>query len=900
MDKDATGGPKSTSLPPTWPLLARIAGLPIDTIRAYRSDQCAEASNRYNRIHDSLTSMRAQLIDRLYKAIQNASPGQRRFLLSVKRACFNHRPLERYCNAVQWPMLVEFGGSLVDDILALESELAAVVDRFEQDYRRICIAQRGQLLRHIADPGFRRGLALASPAVSLNVNRLNDGVGNYAERRRRSLETTLVRYVSRAALKLSPFSTFTRVALAAVDVDASHGVKLIGEQPWIERSLLRIRRYLLDQYVAALMLYEPFRRGLFAVLNNSLVELPDSRWRFVRPGHWRLDPESGTPRYHWAALIEVQADGDLLPWLMDELNSAYSTYGRICDILRTEGELIGSVADVDELIDIGLVNLLTPWSMDDAWVERRLLEHLRTLPQAARLDLVIDCLRELVHLEESYASTGTADRSVERIAGLIDELWENLRSLTKANSGTSLSHPSNHDYYEDVVLESPGCGKAALPVVYVSHAAADACLRSIAPMLRLSTLFRHNEDFLYTMSAYVTSRCGARDRFGLLELFQAVQPIWQDFTNFCLSSSHVETAWPSTFNPMGLPVLRDIQDFRDHVRTGIDSCIIEHEDFCEISMEALEQLLFGTPSSYAPKAGACLFMQPTDPEGTSWVVNQFKEGTGRFASRFTAVMETATRRRYLDTLATRVSARASGAGELLDVGCIQGDTANVHPPHTSRVIEMPGDAVDLPRSRRLSLNDLHVRIDRDALIATMHDDAGRCVIPTYFGGAHAWYLPPLERFLCTFGPSELIPILPPPRSVQISDCLLSKRMVIGNLVLRRRAWSFPVSKLQRLTAGLSEAHSLLAINRWRTLAGIPEQVFIVGDVSSKSRTRARKPQYIDFSSPLFLRVFASVLQYPSTNEITLEEVLPIISMMPHDSSNVEWAVEVLLDSIMFP
>lgn len=898
MDNDATDDMKFTSLLPTYPLFSRIAGLPMHTIRAYHSDRCAEASERYSQIHDSLTGARSKLIDRLYAAIGNAPRGQRRFLLNVKRACFNDRPLKRYCDAVQWPVLVELGGPLVDDILALESELASVVDRFEQDYSAICIEQRDELRRHITDPGFRRGLALASPTVSRNVSNLDDSAGSHCERRRRRLEITLVRYVSRAALKLSPFSTFTRVALAAVEVDASPGVQLIGERPWTERSLLRIRRYLLDQYVAAFVLYEPFRRELVAVLNNSLVELPDRRWRFVRPGHWKLDPENGALRYQWAALAEVRIDGDLVPWLKRQLDRTHTTYGRVCDILLNGGELIGSVADLDELIAIGFVNLLTPWSIDEAWAERRLLEHLHTLPRTAELQIVIDCLCELVCLEEGYASTDTADRSVEQIASLIDELWESLKVLTGVDSDLSLNHSSDHDYYEDVLLESPGRRQATVPVVHVSRAGAQACLRSIDPVLRLSTLFRHNEDFLCTMAAYAATQCAPREKFGLLDLFQAVQPIWQEFTKFCLSSSHAGSAVPATFNPMGLAILRDLQEFRDHVWAGIDTCVVEYDDFSEVSIEALERLLVGIPPLYAPEAGACLFMQPADAEGTSWVVNHLREGTGRFGSRFTPVMEAAIRRQYLDTVATRVGSRASIAGEWLEVVCGHGDTANAHVPHTHRVIEMPGDTVDLPRSRRLSLSDLHIRIDRDVLTARMYDDAGRRIIPVYLGGAHLWYLPPLERFLCVFGPSELRPIFPQPRSTQVGDCVLSKRLVIGNVVLQRRVWSFPVRRLQELIAGMSEAHALLAISRWRTAIGIPEQIFIIGNVNSRSSARDRKPQYVDFTSPLFLRVFTVILRGSHDDRMRLEEVLPTVSMMPRDSSNVKWAVEILLDSIM--
>jgi len=121
-----------------------------------------------------------------------------------------------------------------------------------------------------------------------------------------------------------------------------------------------------------------------------------------------------------------------------------------------------------------------------------------------------------------------------------------MKELAGIDFREPLNHPSDHDYYEDVLLESAAHEADTGPVVQVSRADAETCLRGIDPVLRLSTLFRRDEDFLTTIAAHATARWPGRDTFGLVELFHATQPIWQEYTEFCLASSQAADGWRAT------------------------------------------------------------------------------------------------------------------------------------------------------------------------------------------------------------------------------------------------------------------------------------------------------------------------------------------------------------------
>lgn len=228
---------------PGWasaPAIARIAGLPLAAVQGFASKQCAAAVGFDVSLHDALNATRSEMVDVLTRAVKEATGERRHFLLKVRRDCFNGRSIRAYRMAPECAWLSRVGQTLADRILQLEMELAGRTKAFSEEYRHVVERQTSLLLEQVGQRSFRRGLAVASPIVSHTARLLEGDGSGLSRRRRRRLEETLLRYLSRVVLKLSPYSTFTRLGLAVFMADGG-ALSLFG-CPWSERSLVRVKR----------------------------------------------------------------------------------------------------------------------------------------------------------------------------------------------------------------------------------------------------------------------------------------------------------------------------------------------------------------------------------------------------------------------------------------------------------------------------------------------------------------------------------------------------------------------------------------------------------------------------------------------------------------------------------
>src|SRR5579872_3426730 len=100
--------------------------------------------------------------------------------------------------------------------------------------------RRTMLRRLLRNPEFQRGLALASPSLSYELEQYLDAPSLDSLPRLRLTERSLVRYLSRSAFKLSPFSSFTRTALMQIALAATPGPlrMRIRRQATLNRSLI--------------------------------------------------------------------------------------------------------------------------------------------------------------------------------------------------------------------------------------------------------------------------------------------------------------------------------------------------------------------------------------------------------------------------------------------------------------------------------------------------------------------------------------------------------------------------------------------------------------------------------------------------------------------------------------
>jgi Lantibiotic dehydratase, N terminus len=873
------------------PLIVRIAGLPASRMAPFGSAACLQALQAAARAGLELAEVRAGLIARLHELAGAAPPASRRFLLAVKRDCYNGRSLLRHRGVPQWEELVHRTSSAADRLLVLEEQERDSWLEFDRLYDSELQRELCHLRAVLGCPAFRRGLALASAALAARLSGRETTAGAHDSRREKRAALSLLRYASRAAFKLSPFSTLTRLALARTAERPSppETVRILGgSNEWTERSLVRLRRYLVQQLVAVLLQSPAFRDALPVQLNSSLREIAADHYRFLRPAGWEIAGEGRPARLRPLAFREIPLRRAIVDWLRERTSDEVdlpTLKTSIGELLGEDGEAERSARLVDRLLDLGLLLPLLPWPAHEPRLEEKLLELVRRCPAGG--ELLAAPLARILELEDGFAAAADPLAAASEIERQLDTAWSAVLAAAGLPASTRPPRSRENEVFEDVLL----LGKAAEELVTVDAGRLAEVLASLQPWLRLVDFFSPRYDLLYTFAALARRTWPDCGEVGAVELFDAARPYRQEMRTLIAAAPEPEHG--PGFNPLNCPEIAELKRLRREVWDGLRALLREDGEVSRIAGDGLQSLLDLIPPDLVPLVGPCAFLQPVDRQGDLWVLNRLFEGTGRYASRFTAVMPEAVRRRFTEPLTALSS--LDGGGEpmdLLDLLSGLGDTLNVHALQTHRVMSLPGEPLGVEPDREVDANELRVRIDRTGL-PRLVDGAGRRLLPVHLGGAALAYNPPWITFLALFGPGELRPI-PVPRIVEPrGETKVLGRVVLGRVVLGRQRWVVPTADIAAEVAAAAPSRAFAAIDRWRRSWDLPERVFAIERVhfkAFKAKAEVYKPQYLDFTSPSFCELFAALLR-TNGSSLTLEEVLPAAAAFPRDEAGESWAVE---------
>lgn len=873
------------------PAIVRIAGMPAEVMAPFSSPACIEAVLALARLEEELARVRTRLVERLHAVIPAAAPEARRVLLTAKRDCFNGRGLSPRRRSRDWPLVEEAAPVEARSLGELEERLAAGLREFERAFDDERERERRHLLGLLGDDNLSRGLALASPPLLEGARRLDKPVASYG-RKERGAEQSLLRYVSRTSLKLSPFSTLTRLGLGVVADRGDAALVELAGSGWTERRLLRVKKQILDQACTLLVHHPVFRSRLRIAANATAEKAAGRRYRFLRPAHWFIDRNAEALNYRKDALVAADLGGPLVEEL-EPLLAENLYLGDLVEILarRLDRDRSEIESRIDMLMSLGFLQLLPPWPTHETDQDRKLLHFLRTLPPDAALSELAGVLERILELSDARLPASALPGAFDAIDDAVSRALEGLyRAL---DLPAAASHPARRRLNEDVFLVADGGDWRE--VAAVSRRSAERAIASALPLLRYRTLRSNRHNFLHTLEAFAAERWPGRREVGFLDVFEALRPLWRDYAQ-SMKASRREKRWVS-WNPLGLVSIDELQRLRKTVHDELQSRIRREGDDQVLELGDAEEVMRRIPDRYAPAIGPCLFIQPAERGRDLWVVNRLLDGTGRYSSRYTAVMDERIRERYTSHLTPRGVVQLDGGPvELVDILCARADHLNSHAVQTPRVLELPGELSDLPPERRLGLQDLRVRLDRSPPVLV--DSAGRRVLPVFLGTVSLMVMPMVVRFLSQFGIGEYslaYPSLPP---VPRGESQFHGRLRIGSLVVRRGRWTVDPALILGRCAGASDAELFRVVNRWRLAAGIPDRVFVAERLPVEYfGIEVHKPQYLDFTSPSFIQVLRAAFE-SREGWITIEEMLPTPGAFP-GRGRESWAVEVQLESIVF-
>lgn len=889
----------------SWtPSILRVAGLPAEAMERFRSSIC-DRIPRLSALDTDLAEARAEAVDLLHEAVPGAPKKFRRFLLRLKRDCFNGRPLDGYPHASAWNDLDPAIREAVRKGIRLERERDDWTQGILSAYREQRIDERRGLCELLANRDFHRGIALASSTLASRTDRLRRRSPADYGRKELKLEQSVLRFVSRAALKLSPFSTLTPVALALVQDGSRPDAPALqfAADRWRQCSLLRLKRYLFHQCAEVLFSRPEVRERLDLALNTSLERIGPDRFRFFRRGYRGPDPASGDTKLFQPSLVKARLDPDLVAHLGRVFSGRRLAYSHALEATETylvtagdpENAREQAAAKLQHLLAVGCLETVVPWRISDVHLEEEFLDLVRSLPDHRDLEAIGARTERLLELERGFSGAPDPAAVVDEIPALLRDIWRTVISFAGLSPDARFVQAEKGDLYEDVFLVPDNRERDALATV--SRSMVERIAANVEPFLELGSFYSRRPDLLLTLTAFSQREWPEREEVGLLELFSATQTLWREYLR-CEVAVRSGGDWKSTFNPLDLPRLEEIRTTREELWPQVESSLTTRGDGAWLSKEEIESFCAEIPEAYRLLVGGCLFVQPANRDGSLWVLNRVYEGTGRYGSRYTATMEPDLRRRYAQHFSQQSSfVIGDRPAQLLDLLCAQGDTLNVHAIQTPKVVELPGEVSGAPPDRLVTLDELRVRLPRsDGETPRLVDRSGQWLLPVHLGGTSLRFMPVLVKFLAMFGPGDLKPVIPMGNFRPDGDIAVRRRVTLDNVVLLRKRWRLELSAVLEELGEASDSSFFLALNRWRLERGIPDRVFVLEKRQSSLLDNLYKPQFIDFTSPSLVAVFRGLSRWTPC-PIVLEEMLPLPEDFPTAADGKRWAVELQCDTL---
>lgn len=879
---------------PASPVVVRLAGLPAQALVPLASPSCIALLQELELLEQELAAARHTMVEAIADALPEFDATSRRFLLTVKRSCFNARDIGKYRGRPEWAKLLRISPDLAERIVVLEARLLEKDRSLVALYTRELARERRHVLDLVLDRRFLRGVALGRPGL---VRKIRSRAPSLAASgflgKPAKWELSLLRFVTRAAAKLSANSTLTTYALGSLEPSSATTPPRFSDAPRREASLVRVDRLEIEQFLALLMRHPVIREHALVAWNDSLEEVEPGRYRFLRSGFWTLDPGADGFRFVRPSRVTVKLSGSLLSVARDALREGALRYDTLLALLADKRRISMGATELqsafDELVDLGLLILMPPWPTCVVRLEQQILRWLRTLPEDPVLRAAADRLDELVTLEDGFATAPHPEHAVAEMEAAVSRLLDTVFHL----AGHQGPLPFQAHFFEDVLVD-PGAdvsdGRGALRV---AAPIVREVLRSADLLSRFAGLFNHRHDVLHTLAAWWREHEPSRREIPFAEVARGFAPLWKQFLPFHETANQSAL---NTFNPLNAPVVEQLRERREALLARCREVVASSPEKDFLSVQQLAELVEALPRRYAPMVGSCVFVQPLDAEGSSYVLNRLHEGTGRYLSRVTPVVPEPSRQRFLDHLVASSVVDIEGEeADLLEVMHPWSFLMNVHPPQTAKVLAFRDMHLDLPRQRVVRLEDLTVQADLDSETFRLVDPSGRRLLPVHLSTLGDTQLSNLLRLLLVFGPGETRGVLPFAYSEDDEDVLkTSNRLTCGRLVLRRRQWKVAVESLPGEAAGLSDLGAYAHVQGWRRRRGLPSSVFY----HERTYHGAFKPQYLDFSSPSLCRLFLSSLRQAKARQLIFRECLPTPTDFPFDASMNRRGVELLIDSLV--
>ncbi len=780
-------------------------------------------------------------------------------LYSIRRELYNERPLRpadlTFALETLPPILA---GQVAEFVQAQQQERIQTV-QFEAAHATLSRLLREQLQQRVTDEAFKKALVFASHSLLESIQRYRDKpVANFVSKEF-GLETTLLKYYTRMGTKASPFSQFTSIFWSNLAADQAKTLVLNEPANACPESVVLTNRSLLSQLTLLLSLDERTCTHCTLYLNPS-VQTEGQHLTFLT---CRANKD------HVRRLVSTPET----TVLRQRLCTGPKLYTDLLATLATEAGLPTEQARqlLNHYLDLGLLEPdLGPDATNPDGLGTLRERLLNTLPASEPMAQAISTALTTFSLLANDLRTGSShDRqsAQKRATNALDTLRAALHACATGQSARDLvAHPAflalqPHQYFfED----------------------------TYRPHLHLSV----NRDTLHPIAGVIQQLLGshayfdenALPRHRLYEAYtrhfsQATTPVLTAYGQY-----RTLNAW-SADAPADGPT--DTQRARRNYRhwlAVLRQAATYETDTITLTSSALRYA--STESdlhSAADLPAASAFVQLFREEQTGTVqavLNSVHTGFGKMGSRFLHQLP----KEVTNQLIT-LNSDASTNALLCELDDATHSNANVHPALLPYRLTLAGHQ-QAHRPGGLCVTELALKPDpHQRQLQLVHIPTQRPVCLYDLGTVLPTFRSPLFAFLSLFAMGNKLNIQPFLKGfyqpmIQPQGISVIPRLVLnGRVVVQRRAWHVPTGSLPPRET--NAATFFRQVNRWRLDAQLPDRVFVfvqskfmyeAADLRNLNRDDA-KPQFIDFTNPMLVGLFAKLAGKCRT-ALLIEEMLP--------------------------
>jgi len=662
---------------------------------------------------------------------------------------------------------------------------------------------------------FRKGLALASPSLSEALERYLEVPQGAAVHRRRRIERGVLRYYTRAAFKLSPFSSFTRSRLIRLleprtqPASPPRGSRLL-RRVTINRTLIGCIAQAISQH--------PDLANEVPVYSVRSLRRDGDTLMFVSHRYGNGGPNRlRVPKEALVRIKETRATSWILSYLEDRGGMA-----PLGDLRNTLTMLLGHETKASEfiakLIDLGLLIHKVPLPQDDS-PSLEALDNFLAVSASPFAQTVQKPLRRIIALVGEYAGAGPVQRCelIKTITATVTEIFKAL-SIQTTDKWDGLL------LYEDCI-ESP---TKEIP----RPSGWESALQDLKEFFDLYTRMLDGN-----ISIRETIRHALVNDFnrGPVPFLKFAERYNQLCSGDHSSGRMAEMSY--TVNPLNLSTLNELAELRQE----FGSLITQDSEAESIDLRAaaavnlwpqrLADVCLTTPTENI----SCFstFCQPMSSAGgdSVLVINKVQPGPCRPLLRFCSSLQDSSNRSVIVALVERWLTTLRERAVPCEVLARFDYNVNFAPFVTTKVINY----VSAPEHKgdSLQLGNLYLSLsDTGEIVLTHRDAAGEEeIVPVVFGMMAPTFEPPLEFLLLSLGTSE--PVLYRPFDPQAwgteetskPSLLRYPRLTFGNCIVRRRGWLIPRSELPLRAATETDFDYFVRVRRWQKQVGLPDEVF---------------------------------------------------------------------------